>query len=378
MVSLTEAINKAPYAPSFLGRLGLFQPRPVRTTKISIEDRQGKLALISTAARDTVGDVRSRPRRTIRDFTVPHVPYYQTIMADDVQNIRTFGSETEMESVGQVVNEALSEMRADHEVTHEWHRIGAIKGEVLDADGSTVLYDYFTEFGTSEINIDFDFASGVADLKLLSNNVIKQMGIALGATPFTGVLAICGGRFFDAVTTHASVKDGYERWQSSKFFRESQIGPEYNADVNGFDFAGITWVTYRGQVGNVQFMHADQCRFVPLGVRGMFLEVMAPANFIETVNTSGRLLYAKQRRLDYDTGIELHTQSNVLYVPTRPRALIKGTGSNFSSLIPADPGGGAYYEEIQHSARPGDKIRISGYDGIEREEGPRNTEIQLT
>jgi len=55
----------------------------------------------------------------------------------------------------------------------------------------------------------------------------------------------------------------------------------------------------------------------PKNVPSMWLEVIAPANFMETVGTSGQLIYAKQNIMKNDVGVELHTQSNYLPLCTR-------------------------------------------------------------
>ena len=46
---------------------------------------------------------------------------------------------------------------------------------------------------------------------------------------------------------------------------------------------------------------------------------------METVNTVGKAVYAKQRVMDFDVGVELHTQSNPFIICTRPATLIKLT-----------------------------------------------------
>lgn len=320
MVSLTEAIDMLPYDPSFLGDMRLFQPRPVRTTQIMIEERHGQLSLIQTSARGTMNDVKSRPIRQARNFTAPHVPYFQTILADDIQNVRQFGSETELESVGMVVNDSLSNMRFDHETTFEWHRIGAVKGIVLDADG-TELVNYFDGFQvTPPTPIAVTF--GTTIIKNVATTVTRQISTTLGATRFRKILALCGDDFFDGLTNATDVLAAFDRWNDGAFFRTTQIGPEYNADMNGFDFANITWVNYRGKIGSQDFIDTDMCHLVPLGVNGLFQQIMAPADFMETVNTRGRALYAKQQRMDFDKGIELHTQSNSLFICTRPGVLL--------------------------------------------------------
>ena len=71
---------------------------------------------------------------------VPHIPHDSTILAAEVQNVRQFGSEDAMQGVQAVVNQRLQKMNANHEVTLEFLRMGALKGEILDGDGSTILY----------------------------------------------------------------------------------------------------------------------------------------------------------------------------------------------------------------------------------------------
>lgn len=50
---------------------------------------------------------------------------------------------------------------------------------------------------------------------------------------------------------------------------------------------------------------------------------LCPADYMETVNTPGQRLYAKQWKMDNDKGVNLEFQSNVLHYCTRPRVLIR-------------------------------------------------------
>ena len=71
--------------------------------------------------------------------------------------MRAFGSESMLEGVQAVVNQRMSEMATKMDATLEHLRVGAIKGQILDADGTAVIYDLFTEFGvTAHTEIDFD------------------------------------------------------------------------------------------------------------------------------------------------------------------------------------------------------------------------------
>ena len=69
-----------------------------------------------------------------------------TLAPEDLQDVRAFGS-TEPISVAEVYNDKMQQLKDNLTATMEFHRLGAIKGVVLDANGTTVLHDIFNTFG---------------------------------------------------------------------------------------------------------------------------------------------------------------------------------------------------------------------------------------
>jgi hypothetical protein len=253
-----------------------------------------------------------------------------SILAEDVQNIRAFGTENVIETIAQKVNDVSVGLRDNIDVTKEYWRHKALEGIVLDASGDTI-YNYFTEFGTTQQSTDFVFSVATTDIKAACAEVVRNMHTALGGTLLTGIIGICGNTWWDALVSHALVKEAYDRWQDGRFLRTSQMGgagffagPD---GQEGFTFAGITFFNSRAALGGTSWINTSQCRFFPTGVQGMFQEIHGPADYIETVNTEGMDFYAKQERMPFDKGISLEVQSNPLIMPTRPRALIRGTQS---------------------------------------------------
>ena len=59
------------------------------------------------------------------------------------------------------------------------------------------------------------------------------------------------------------------------------------------------------------FIGEDEAYVIPMGTN-IFRTWFGPADFVETVNQIGLPLYAKQKPLDFDKGVQLHTQSNPL------------------------------------------------------------------
>jgi hypothetical protein len=324
VISLTEAINRAPYKPNRMAELGLFTSKGVRTSTVVIEEKQGRLALVPTAVRNAPGVAHQRDKRIARPFEVPHIPYYDSISADEVSGIRAFGSEDRLQTVSEMVNDVLESMREDLEVTAEFHAFGAMNGVVLDADGTTVIYDWFDEFEITEKVVDFDFA-GSGDPEIKALEAIRHIRDSVGRDRVTGFHAFCSEGFYDALVSHDVVRTAYDRWRDGEFLRVAKTVDGGSLSINAFPFGGIMWEEYRGYVGDVDFLEADTCRILPLGTRNIFKRYNAPANYIETVNRTGKPMYAKQERMKFDKGVELEAQMNPLFICTRPTVLVKGT-----------------------------------------------------
>lgn len=318
LVSLTAAVQQLPYKPGRLGEMGLFADKGIITVNAAVEQIDGVLTLIPEAARGTMPNVLQSRTREARIFRVPHFPLNTSVMADEVQGVREFGSEDATKSVTKTVNDKLETLRQSHEYTHEWMRVGAVKGVILDADGTTEIYDLFDEFGLTQSEINFDLADTDFDVKTHCTELKRTMEDALGAALFDHIHVFCGDTFWDNLVVHPDLETAFERYTNGAYYHEDKRA--------GLEFPrGVIWENYRGQVGSTKFFDDEEAYAVPIGVPDLFQHVMAPANFIETVNTIGQKIYSKQRVLDFDVGIELHTQSNALMMCNRPGALIKLT-----------------------------------------------------
>lgn len=325
-LSLTEAIIKAPYQPGLIGSLGLFRESGMITTVAMVEERSGQLSLIPTSPRGGVPDSLGAAKRKVRSFIAPHLAREANIYADEVQNIRAFGSQTELQTVQQIVDLRLAELRAMHEVTLEYHRIGAIKGVILDADGTTVVYNLFDEFDVVQQTAEFEFDESTADIRGEIVAALRLSETKMGGTLATGYLGLAGATFFDALVGHARVEEAFKYQQGMVLGEDLRMA--------GFTFGGVVWREYRGAVnkpdgsGTVTFVPAAEAYIVPRTNPSIFTVNFAPADFIETVNTMGLPIYAKLAYDDdFNRYVKIHTSSNPLALCLRPEAVIKCTMS---------------------------------------------------
>lgn len=240
-IELTTAIQKLPYVPGRLGQLGLFKTQGVSTTSVAIERKKGNIGLIPTKSRGGGGTTKKHAeKRDIRSFQLNYMPYDDELLADDLQGVRAFGTADVMESVNTKLSEKLEGLKRDHEVTHEYHRIGAIQGSMKDADGSTELLNLFTEFSVSETTVDFNLDSTSTDVKKIATGVRRTLEQKLGAVPFSGIICECGDAFWDALVNHDAVKAAFNRWMDGEMLRTDQ-----RVGDRPFIFADIAWHNYR-------------------------------------------------------------------------------------------------------------------------------------
>ena len=315
VVSLTKAIEDTPFVPGRVGQLGIFSEEGVSTTSISIEKVGSTVSLVPAASRGSSGRPMGNDKRQMIPFTATHLPQRASILADEVQNLRAFGSESEVETAQRLMNRKLAKMRRDLDTTIEYQRIGAIKGSILDSDGTTELLNLHTAFGTSVTS--HNLVLGTAGT-LVRNKVIearRKMEAALGGLTYSGARVLCSASFFDALVGHAKVEAAFDRYMNGEFLREDQRG--------GFYFAGVFWEEYRGQVGANKFIADGEAWMVPEGVPDLFVTNYAPADYMETVNTLGQAYYAKQEPKDFNKGIDVETQSNPIHICTRPAVPVK-------------------------------------------------------
>lgn len=319
---MTDAINKRPFVPGRIGAMNLFRASGIDTVAAQIEEKNGILYLVPSTPRGTAGVQNKNETRKMIPINTVHLPVEDRLMADEVQGVRAFGSENQFETIQGKVEEKLQTIRQSLEATHEWHRVGAIKGVQYDANGTSVLNDFFTIFNiTQRPVVHFNFAD-VTDadagvIRKLCNGIVRNIEDDLGATPYQYVHAFVGADFMDGITDNAETHEAWKRWQDGEALRASWVR-------RMFPYAGIMFEEYRGKVGDVDFIESNEARFFPVGAPDLFRTVFAPSTFLSDVNQMGLPTYSKVVVDPAERWIDILAQSNPLHYCTRPRVLRQG------------------------------------------------------
>ncbi len=328
VVNLTDAINEIAFVPGRIARSGLFRADGITSAVAAIEKRGTHLALVAPTPRGAPGEtVNTTKERKLIPVSVPHFERNDAVMADEVSGVRAFGSETELETVMGKVAEKVADHSQDLAATTEFSQLGAVKGIVTYADGTEL--DLFVTMGVAQpaaVNFDAAALKAAKDdgaLRKWAAALVRAQADELGGLAWTGKIRVfCGDDLFDAVLGNQEVRDSFKGWTEAQILREGYI--EANGESYGaFEFADLIFENYRGQVGNTRFVATGEGHAFPEGVPGLFRTYHSPADYVETVNTRGKRLYAKQYAMQNGKGVNLDVQMNELNLCTRPRVLRK-------------------------------------------------------
>lgn len=321
LASLTAAVNAEPYVPGQISATGIFDEDGVATTTVYIELRDGQLSLVEPSLRGGPGETKGDTEDKAIPFKVVHYERNDSVLADEVQNRRAFGTEDELETLVSRVERKAQRHARDLTMTLEHQRVGAIKGIITSKSGA-VLEDLYTRFGIAvpaAVSLELDVEA--TDVGGLFQDVVFSLEDALDE-PYSGVHVFTGRDFHKAMWRHKSVRDTFLYHDGAKELRRDT--------PNSFELFGATWERYRtgakatSDLG-APYIAANEARVVPIGVPELFLTRFAPADYEDTVNTEGLPFYAKQYPMPNGKGRYLDVQMNAISICTRPQVLRKLT-----------------------------------------------------
>lgn len=328
--NLSDAIVNIPNEYSVLSDLGLFPEQGIATTYVEIEVKNGTLNIIPTSMRGAPAPYVKRDNRNLRVMKTLFMQLNDKLVPSDLQNLPAFGDPSGFDMFDRLLAERMAKMQAAYRQSHEFLRWGALRGDVLDADGSTVLYNCYTEMG--EEQADFDFLFGTTGSNGPTNAVTevrRYMRKNLLGETMQRMLYLCSPGFMDSLRNHPAYIKVWEQQQGAA-----------NPIIDGFDSfrsgndlfvehdGEATYVAADGTITTHQFIPDDEALGVPLGTQQTFRSYFAPAEMMDAVNKPGQSMYMSLKALDHGGGVEVHTESAPLFVVQKPRLVVRCHSSN--------------------------------------------------
>ena len=212
--------------------------------------------------------------------------------------------------------------------------LGLVQGRVYDADGSTLLWDYYDWTGTTAPTAANLVVTGqsatTSNFVTFALALKRQMILALNGFPVPSsayIVVLCSDGLFDAIATSAEVREARKAGAFGSTDAASIIS--LANPFTAIDYAGIRWVNYRGTADGLVAIPANQGVAFMAGVPGLFQELYAPADTFETVTAQGLPYYLLNdpNRKNTDKRAVFELQSNPILANLRPAAGVPVTKS---------------------------------------------------
>jgi hypothetical protein len=330
--NLSDAIINIPNEYSLLMQMGLFPEKGIRTTYVEVEVKNGVLNIIPMSQRSAPAPHLRHGSRQLRALKTLFMQVDDYLRPSDIQNLPAFGQPSFFESFDAILLERMEQIQQTYRQSHEYMKWGALRGDVYDADGTTVLYNCYTEMGESKASYDFKFSTTATNEPLKATVAARRyLEKELMGEPMQRMLWLCSPTFIDAIIHHPYYKTYYD----------SQLGRPHpffdDVAATGFVVGNQVFIEHSGTASYVaddgtttthNFIPTGEAIGVPLGTRQVFRSYFAPGEMMDTVNMEGQSMYVSMKELDHGRGIEIHTESAPLFLVQKPRLVLRGYSSN--------------------------------------------------
>jgi hypothetical protein len=297
---------------------------PLATTHVRIFEENKKLFLVPSAERGSPPTYTEKAKRTARYIDVPHYPISTKVEAESIQDVVGRDGQT-LQTIELAKADAFASLKSNLEITREFLQCAALRGLVIDDDG-TQLVDMFAEFGKTKKIIDFAFSNASTEIRTICLNISRHIEDNLLGDMTTGTEVLCSPSFFDGLIEHPNVKKAFEGYQVAA---DKLAGDPRK----GFMFGGIKFSEYRGKaqgkLAMMPFIPEDKAIAFPVGTRNTFAEWYAPPvlNGLTKANRLGQLYYAMETTDPKGRYVELDMEMNVIAMCQRPEVLVELTMS---------------------------------------------------
>lgn len=314
-IELDEAMTASPSIPSRLLSSGLFREKNLTSTSVMIEFADGVFNLVPNRSRDEAPNIKAYGKGSVlRTFNVPHLPLLTTIRGAQIQDVRKIGSKDALLSNAQVIADEIAEHRDSHDLTIEHLMLGAVKGKILDADGKTIIYDLFDEFGISEPETSIKFSNKTTDIGAVIVQTLRMMKKGLKGYVSSGATVLCSPGFFDKLISHESTRDAWRTYKQNELQRQTPN--------ETFTWNGMCFEVYDAEIDGVPMITDGHAHAFLTGMQRGFVRYNAPSVMLSEANKIARPFYISTEMLEHNRGVSIYTEANPLPLCLRPGTLM--------------------------------------------------------
>ena len=206
--ALVDAVNDIE-APDSLVRNTLFgRTRSNPGSLIQFDIRSGSEQVLASLGPMDEAHVREKTNFRTVELSIPRFAQKRLITAGELMNMRSFGTQRSLTTMASRVSEEQLDMRYEIDRTIEYMCVGALKGLVVDADGTTLLTFEIrashkpAAFSGTKLWTD-DASSPLQDIREWRRIIEEDVPPGGGGD----YIMLCGYKVMDALLKHSDIRE---------------------------------------------------------------------------------------------------------------------------------------------------------------------------
>ena len=336
VTSLQRVVDKAPYVPMALGAARIFEPKPITTEQVLLYEKDGGYGLIPATERGSPWIQQIRRSGRLRALETIALRKQDTLRAGELMGVANVAlpENIRLRTAQEITVERTTQLKTDLEATKELHRLSALQGKLLDADGTTVLVDFFAEYGiAAPATVNFNFST-IAEGTLayfIQSNITDPMIDTLKANgrwrPGVRIEALVGDNFWYGLIQHVDVR---KRWEALEQVRATALAMNPLLNLPTYDeitVGNVTFKHYQGSSNGDIDIAVTAAHFYPVGAPDVFNVYWSPGETLNDIQQPGRpeyLYIQPDVRDQMPSFVDFFIAAYPLYACIFPQVLLKG------------------------------------------------------
>lgn len=338
--ALSEAIIQWPAQFGLLSNweslfgMPLFGEKGIPETVVRVDVKKKDLHIIPSTPRGTPGIKDTVDQRGIKIFPTFRHQLDGTLLADEFQNVRAWGTDAQLDVIEDRVMEKQFDQQRKQMQTLEYLRWGALRGTVYDADGVSELYNVYDMMGEQQKTIDFHMGQAGDPIQDATDELLDHMELEAGGEPIDGVVVITSPGYHKKLMANDAFRQAYN------YFAGAPYNPNRQNMRRPFEHKGVYYLRHNGRAKYLApdgtesthvFIPDNEAIAIPLGTQQVFRSYFAPADRVETVNTVNEWnnrMYSWIELMKGNKGFEVYSQQNPLNLVLKPRLVVRCVSTN--------------------------------------------------
>lgn len=320
VVDRTNEILVLPQNWTLMNDSGMWKEDFLSTRTVTFEERGGHLFIVKDQVPGSAPQTTGNDLRKLHSYPMSHHPFLDALLPQDVAGVLRPGALTpELDTKDRALMDKMERIRKSYDRTLNFARFRTLAAGSIWAPNGTIAGNFYTDFGITRVNENFDLANASSDIIGHCEAVIANFQLqATEGQEIQRVVAYCSPGFFSALIGHVKVQSAYNLYAAVAPQQISRDRAGGMGLYRRFTFSNIEFIEVTQSIDGTALVDTDKAVFVADDGDGAFMTYFGPPNRWGYVNTTAERTYMWTQDQPDLTQTKITAEMNMINVMRRP------------------------------------------------------------